>query len=393
MNVLIYNPIDRLKPIGGPSGYLFNLQSGLEELSASDRVDFLPPYHRDAMSWIKKRVWDSAPSFLRNPYYTRKHKHSYRSLLTSQSSSAFQIAKYDCVHFHSTVSMFQCRMALEDYDGTVVLTSHSPCVNHIELFTQISDEFGEDFALSCGNLSKIDEYAFSRADILVFPTEYAMEPYANTWPSFKKIIEHTKLMFMLSGTAKPRPKLPREAIRRRYGISDSAFVVSYVGRHNQIKGYDLLKEAASSILSSRTDIVFLIGGKEGPISKLENSRWIEVGWTDDPHSLMQASDLFVLPNRETYFDLVLLEALSLGLPVLATSTGGNRWFEGHEGVVLTECTPLAIERTIARLANLGKQSMRKMGISNLALYEREFTTKAFAARYLNLLEEIEANNA
>ena len=60
---------------------------------------------------------------------------------------------------------------------------------------------------------------------------------------------------------------------------------------------------------------------------LKTDHWIEVGWTNDPHSLIAASDVFVLPNHETYFDLILLEVLSLGVPVVMSRTGGNKFFE------------------------------------------------------------------
>ena len=43
-------------------------------------------------------------------------------------------------------------------------------------------------------------------------------------------------------------------------------------------------------------------------------------WTNDPHSLINASDMFILPNKETYFDLIMLEVLSMGKIVLATNT-------------------------------------------------------------------------
>ena len=59
-------------------------------------------------------------------------------------------------------------------------------------------------------------------------------------------------------------------------------------------------------LFNNQNTYFLIAGKEEPMKGLDNSHWIEVGWTNDPHSLIAASDVFVLPNHETYFDLVFL---------------------------------------------------------------------------------------
>ena len=50
---------------------------------------------------------------------------------------------------------------------------------------------------------------------------------------------------------------------------------------------------------------FLIAWKEYPIKWLNNDRWIEIWWTDKPYEIIKASDIFILPNKETYFDLIL----------------------------------------------------------------------------------------
>ncbi|MDN0068604.1 glycosyltransferase family 4 protein [Collinsella ihumii] len=393
MSTLLFNPIDRLRPVGGPCGYLYNLQSGLESLGASDRVDFLPPCHTGAFGFIRSKLWDKAPLSLRERYRRLKQKSDYETLLSAQSSNASLIFNYAQVHFHSPVSLYQCREELSKYEGTVILTSHSPCACHIELFDSISTEYGERFASECGDLSVIDEYAFNRADILVFPTEYSVEPYLNSWPRFAEIIKNKRLMYLLTGIKEPSPKVERSSVRELYNIPESAFVVCYTGRHNEIKGYDLLKEAAEPLLESHPNIVFLVAGKQAPLRGIDHSRWIEAGWTDDPHSLMRASDLFVLPNRETYFDLVLLEALAVGIPVLATRTGGNKWFSQQDGIILVDPNPSSLKRGICQLVSKDKEALQKMGLSNRALYEREFTNEVFACRYLKLLEEIDSRNA
>ena len=42
---------------------------------------------------------------------------------------------------------------------------------------------------------------------------------------------------------------------------------------------------------------------------------------------MKACDLFVVPNRRTYFDLITIEALSVGANVAVTKTGGNLYLQ------------------------------------------------------------------
>ena len=42
LKTLIHFPIDRIAPKGGPSGYLYNLSCGLNEIGA-EGFNFLPP--------------------------------------------------------------------------------------------------------------------------------------------------------------------------------------------------------------------------------------------------------------------------------------------------------------------------------------------------------------
>ena len=53
-----------------------------------------------------------------------------------------------------------------------------------------------------------------------------------------------------------------------------------------------------------------------------SDRLIWLGHQDDVASLLAASDVFVLPTLEDNFPLTILEAMLVGLPVVATSVGG-----------------------------------------------------------------------
>ena len=295
---------------------------------------------------------------------------------------------YDIIHFHSAEKMYLCRDFLNQYHGKVILTSHCPCGIYKERIDKLNPFDYKLMRNQIDKLEELDRYAFERADYIIFPCKDAEEPYFNTWPRYTSIRKDEKYRYMPTGIIACHAKINRENYRKKYGIPNDAFVISYVGRHNEIKGYTDLRQMGEQVLKD-PNTYFLIGGKEEPIKGLNNDRWIEVGWTTDPYSLIAASDVFVLPNRETYFDLVLLEVLSLGIPVVLSDTGGNKFFKKYDlkGLKYFSSVDQGVE-AIKCFQLMDKQIRKKAGEKLAELCETEFSVKEFAHRYIQIISEI-----
>jgi glycosyltransferase involved in cell wall biosynthesis len=79
-------------------------------------------------------------------------------------------------------------------------------------------------------------------------------------------------------------------------------------------------------------------------------------------AIMASCDWLVLPNREAYFDLVLLEAMAAGLPAVVSAVGGNLHFSELEGrgllfhrpgeeASLAECLQAAASMDLGQLSS------------------------------------------
>lgn len=386
--VLIYMKEEDLKPVGGPRGYLYNLKKGLDKLNQK-QVEFIKNKS------IRSRyhdIYDKLPRTLKQ-YYREKIKIlSYKKLLDeTPNRSSYHLEEYEMIHFHSTTDIYKVKDTLKNYRGKVLLTSHTPKPNYLEIYEDgITERERKKYGKYYEKLKAVDEYAFNRADYIIFPCEEAEEPYYNEWKEYKKIKEKNKkkYRYILSGTQRCKANICREEIRKKYNIPEDAFVISYVGRHNEVKGYDLLKEIGKEILNYE-NVYILIAGNEGPLYAIKNKKWIEVGWTNDPHSVIASSDLFVLPNKETYFDLILLEVLSLGIPVLISQTGGNKYFNKFQskGIKYFNNKEQAIEK-IKKIVNMDKEELKKIGKSNEKIFEENFTCEIFAKNYIKLINSL-----
>lgn len=390
--VLIYLNENELASRGGPLGYNYNLKKGLEMTGGNFpiHIDFLPgsTVRNDVNNYIEKVRNKKLRKFIAciKSIYTKGGV-----LYWGNHKSEKDLSYYDAVHFHSTYDLYKVRNSLKNYKGKVILTPHTPTKPSKEIFDNLSRFERVNMRGFYKALDDIDEYAFELADYYIFPCEESEEPYYNNWPGFQEIKEKHKDKFYYNptGIIEQTAKISREEIRDKYGIPQEAKLVCYVGRHNEIKGYSDLKKIGEKVLTENKNAYFLIAGREEPLKKLDHDRWLETGWTNDPGSIIQAADVFVLPNRETYFDLVLLEALSLGQVVLATRTGGNRYFEkkGCKGVRLYNTFEEGYA-SICEFFEMPEEQIDKLRKSNREFYEKEFTVDLFTKRYLRILEAI-----
>jgi glycosyltransferase involved in cell wall biosynthesis len=382
--VLIYYPEDNLKQVGGPAGYLWNLKQGLDKIDDPEiQIDFYKNTPKRIESNIKVRI------IVPKRILEIRRAIDYARFLKKTFPIDESLKDFDYIHFHWTEEMFLNRNFLKDYAGKVILTSHSPCAMHKEKIARLNPKDYKFLKKEIDKLEEMDRYSFTRADHVIFPCEEAEEPYYNTWQHYKDVRDVSKYHYVPTGIIGCSVKVSREEYRKKYNIPENAFVVSYAGRHNEIKGYYDLKAIGQSILEKNPNVYFLIAGVEEPIKGLNDDRWIEVGWTNDPHSLIAASDVFMLPNKETYFDLILLEVISLGVPVLMTETGGNKYFKQFNcsGLNFYNINDEAVEK-INQMLSLDESTKTNMHKSVYELFKKEFTVDVFAKKYLNILKEI-----
>ena len=120
------------------------------------------------------------------------------------------------------------------------------------------------------------------------------------------------------------------AMRRKLGISEGDLVVGTTGRLTPVKGHRHLIEAAGNILNARpnTTFVFLGDGElsdelKNMASRLGMKEKVKfLGWRPDVAEVMSAFDLFVLPSLNEGMGRVLVEAMALGKPIVASDVGG-----------------------------------------------------------------------
>ena len=166
------------------------------------------------------------------------------------------------------------------------------------------------------------------------------------------------------------------------------------GMGNYRKGLDILLTAVSLLKS--TDLLLHIGGDGILLDKFKRMSE-ELGVAEkckfygeiapaDIKNFYAGLDIFVLASRDETFGVVVVEAMSSGLPVIATKCGGPEEIITKEtGVLVEKENPEELARVIKFMsANLG--SYNRDSIRNYA--EEKYGNKNFVESITHLYEDV-----
>ena len=123
--------------------------------------------------------------------------------------------------------------------------------------------------------------------------------------------------------------------RTSFGLSTNGYTIGVLGRLDKLKGQHVLLQAVPEVVKQHPNVTFLIAGDETAgehgykeyLMKLGRTLDIEryvkyVPFTEDVPRLMAALDVFVLPSFSETFGLVVVEAMAMERPIIATNAGG-----------------------------------------------------------------------
>lgn len=120
-------------------------------------------------------------------------------------------------------------------------------------------------------------------------------------------------------------------VRRELMISEAAYVIGYIGRLSPEKGCDLIIPAFSRILEENEKARLLIVGDgimrsvlQEKVNSLKLSeKVIFTGFRSDISKLLCSMNLLIQPSLRETFSITILEAMAMGIPIIASDAGGN----------------------------------------------------------------------
>jgi glycosyltransferase involved in cell wall biosynthesis len=182
---------------------------------------------------------------------------------------------------------------------------------------------------------------------------------------------------------------PRGGARARLGLDPDAFVVVGLGRLVPIKGFDLLARALPAVVAQIPSARVLLvgdGAERAYLGAIASSMGVTerlqmTGETEDMTSYLAAADVVAVPSRNEGMGRVIVEAMALGLPVVATAVGGipDVVTDGECGRLVE---PEDVDALGAALIELGRDPALRRKLGEAAVRRAEAFSTAVASEKL-----------
>src|SRR5262245_33819041 len=234
-------------------------------------------------------------------------------------------------------------------------------------------------------------HVWSCVDRLIFPCPEATDSFRTIDSRFDVIADRAR--FVLSGAAAPVPSgadAPKREARRQGPRSEGKRVVLYLGSAEPYRGFDALLSAVE-MLSPTLNLAIAVAGP--PASRVpEHPLMRALGRVEDVAALFASVDVLINVNRFSLFDLSTIEATEAGKPLLLHAVGGNRAFErlGAGCMMLRDLEPATIAASLAHVASLEQSTLLALSRQSRECWERQLTPRHMWDRHLALYDAASA---
>lgn len=319
--------------------YMLMLQEcGYEIHAAASNVDG----KMESLELLGIKCWDIP--FSRSPY-SIKNISAIKSL-----NNLFTRIFFDLIHVHTPVAAFLGRgLARLNKQGKVIYTAHGfhfykggPWLNWLIYYP-------------------IERIASRWTDALITINREDFE-FARRYLLRSCNVFYVHGVGIDISTFYPSQKLYRATLRGQLGYKEDDFVLITVAELNSNKNHAQIIKALAPVVKKNKKVYWLIVGEGITKAKLKSLvRYMDIidnvsflGYRTDVPELLNCADAFILTSRREGLPRCIMEAMAVGLPVIASNIRGvNDLVKNDENGYLVELDN--IEHTTEAILNLINQ--------------------------------------
>ena len=199
------------------------------------------------------------------------------------------------------------------------------------------------------------------------------------------------------------PTKPDAALRNVYGLPKTAYIVGLVGRFEDWKGHLTALDTLDIVIrqSKRQVILVFVGDSKGAqklyINQI-NQRILDLGLSGnvvmlglqkDMPSIYSIMDIVIVPSVAEPLGRVVLEAMAMQKPVIATNIGGPAEIitDGVDGFLISPKDPNALSTKIINLIE-NPQIFREMGAAAREKVVKQHRIPSYVSKIMELYDHV-----
>ena len=185
-------------------------------------------------------------------------------------------------------------------------------------------------------------------------------------------------------------------------VPEGRLIIGAVGRLSPEKGFDLLIEAVSRLCAAGLDLELWIAGEGAQEAALRQAidktachdRIRLLGFCSDTVALFECFDIFCLPSLREGLPNVILEAMAMEVPILATRCGGIEAAlrDGKDSRLIPPGSVDALEQGLADLVR-DQRARQRLAARALERVRSEFSFRRRMDKVIAVYDELCADEA
>lgn len=215
-------------------------------------------------------------------------------------------------------------------------------------------------------------------------------------------VKQANVELISNGVFIPQENNEINVVRSELGVEDGEHLILSVGRITSQKGHAYLIDAIPEVLQGHPKAIFAIVG-DGPLRDGLLQRACDLGiesavrflgTRDDVYRLLSAADVFVLPSISEGMPMALLEAMGMGVAVIASNLEGiaDVVKHGQHGLLVPPAEVKSLSLSIERI--LGDGNLReKISKNGRQLVLERYTVDGMCEAYQQLFLSIDQEQA
>lgn len=336
------------------------------------------PFNKKIKNTPKLKVY-----YFRNIFNALTYKYNIFSCPELFFTSFWQVNRFDIIHLHDFYTPHNLWLALcaRIFSKPYILSVHgcleTARVAQRSLFKRLFLTFGGQLLLR-------------HASLLIASSDNEAAAYLEYG------VDKSRIVMLGHGVNKEEfeTKLTKIQARKKLNIPSSSLVFTFVGRIHRIKGLDLLIKSFTKLKQPNSHLV-IAGSDDGYLStlkeliatsKVKNIKVLGTCFGEEKAQLFKASDVFVYPSYSEGFSLGILEAASVGLPLVITTGCHFDEVQGSKSGFVVKPTPEALCKALEKVAT--SPALRKEFSHNVKqLIQSKYSMEAIGNKLLDLYKK------